>query len=402
MVLIPDPAASQTRVEVRGVVLEAGTERPVPDVLIRVDGAEGGIRSGTDGSFDLGPLPEGDRVLVFQHLAYGRHEHLLQVAGDSPLQLTIRLSAQAIRLESVAVETTSRRAREERAQGFSLHVVDRTQIEAALGTSRHLGDLIRQTIPGIRLRQANNLVGTQVCLEFRGASNISLLETRPCSHPMVFLDGVPVTDPTTLYGMVGLQTLNRIQVVPPAEAGARYGTGALYGVILIETVRPGVDPATLSPDALLRLSPGRTTFDWSQHPTGHPTTRAVLGGTIGNAVGLGAGIALARQCIGVDARDQIVSNCSLAGNVGAVAAGLLLPALGSALGARWGGQTSDSRGRLVPAALGAGLMLFPGYAFSLSTVGAGSEAANVVGAVLLTAGVPLVVTVADRLFREHR
>ena len=388
--------------EVRGTVVDATSGLGIPDVLVRVEGTALMARSGADGAFTLDPLEPGEWILLLQHLAYGEHNHPFTVTPGAPAELRIQLSEQAIQLEAVSVEAASARARRERAQGFSLQVVDRDQIEAALGTSRHLGDLIRQTIPGIRLRQGNNLVGTQVCLEFRGASNLSMLDTRPCNHPMVFMDGVPVTDPTTLYGMIGLQTLDRIQVVPPSEAGARYGSGALYGVILIETVRPGLDRRRMSPDELIRTSPGRATFDWTDHPTGHPTGRVILGSAVGNVVGLGLGIAVARQCIGVDRRDQIVSDCGVATNAGAVLAALALPALGGALGARWGGQTDDSVGRLLPAVFGAGLMLFPGYAFSLSTVGSGSEAANVVGGLFLAVGVPTLVTIADRLFRQTR
>lgn len=388
--------------EVRGTVVDATSGLGIPDVLVRVEGTALMARSGADGTFALDPLEPGEWILLLQHLAYGEHQHPFTVTAGAPAELRLRLSEQAIQLESVSVEATSARVRRERAQGFSLQVVDRDQIEAALGTSRHLGDLIRQTIPGIRLRQANNLVGTQVCLEFRGASNLSMLDTRPCNHPMVFMDGVPVTDPTTLYGMIGLQTLDRIQVVPPNEAGARYGTGALYGVILIETVRPGLDRRRLSPDALIRTSPGRATFDWTDHPTGHPTGRAVLGSAVGTAVGLGLGIAVARQCIGVDDLDQVIADCGTAGNAGAVLAALGIPALAGALGTRWGGRTDESVGRLLPAMLGAGFMLFPGYAFSLSTVGSGSEAANAVGGVFLAVGVPALLTIADRLFRQPR
>jgi hypothetical protein len=48
------------------------------------------------------------------------------------------------------------------------------------------------------------------------------------------------------------------------------------------------------------------------------------------------------------------------------------------------------------------MSLLPGYVYSLSTVGRGSDTANVAGAVLLLVGTPLAVTVADKLFRNTR
>ena len=48
------------------------------------------------------------------------------------------------------------------------------------------------------------------------------------------------------------------------------------------------------------------------------------------------------------------------------------------------------------------MALLPGYVYSLSSVGRGSDAANVVGAVLLLVGTPLAVTLSDKLFRDLR
>jgi hypothetical protein len=144
-----------------------------------------------------------------------------------------------------------------------------------------------------------------------------------------------------------------------------------------------------------------TTFDWSQDPRGHRTGSVLLGSAVGNALGLAAGLAIARQCI-VQADAQLRSTCSTAATAGAGAAAVLLPAVGSAFGARWSGRSDRSEGRLAPALIGAGLMIFPGYAFSLATAGGSNETVNAVGSVFLTLGVPLAVTLADRLYRSVR
>jgi hypothetical protein len=220
---------------------------------------------------------------------------------------------------------------------------------------------------------------------------------------MVLLDGVPVSDPNYLYGTVGLSNIERIQVIPPGEAGARYGTGSLYGVILIETRPPGSSrPAGDHPVVPLGLERSRMTFDWSEDPQGHPLGRAILGAAVGNSLGLVAGVAVGRRCIGVDDKDQIVASCSGAVDALSILGAMALPAVGGALGVRIGGATDGSVGRMLPALLGAGMMLFPGYAFSMSTVGGGSAAANAIGNTLLVAGPPLVLTIADRLFRNKR
>lgn len=395
-------ADAQQTVDVPGVVLDVATGLGIHDVILRVAGTSVSAATDEEGRFTLRGLPEGTWTLRVDHLAYGSHEHRIAVAADQTVEIQIRLAPEAIELEALVVEAESARTRSERAQGSSLHVVERAEIERALGTSRHLGDLIRQTVPGVRLRQGNNLAGTDVCIEFRAAATISLVQRRPCNHPMVVVDGVPVSNPNYLYGTMGLQNIERIQMIPPGEAGARYGTGSLYGVLLIDTRTPGryvpgedrrVDPVDLR---------RRTAFDWNRDPGGHPLLRTSAGALLGNAAGLAAGVAIGRRCIGMDPRDQIVTRCGTAGNLGAAAAAMVLPAVSAALGAHLGGSTAVSRGRLLPAVLAGGLMIFPGYAFSMATVGGGSEAANGVGAFMLVVGTPLFATLSDRMFRDLR
>lgn len=83
-------------------------------------------------------------------------------------------------------------------------------------------------------------------------------------------------------------------------------------------------------------------------------------------------------------------------------AGVVFPAIGSALGARYGGQTSLSRGDFMPTAIAAVMALVPGYALEVSSRRSGWEKTSTVAKVVLTIGVPAAVTFADRLFRKLR
>lgn len=399
------PAAAQEApgLDIEGVVLDVATGQGIPDAILRLTGTRVSAASDADGRFLLGDVPVGTWTLTVDHVAYGAYRHEIVVEGTGTVTIEVRLDQEAIELTPLVVEATTMAEERRRGRGSSFWEVTRPEIERAMGRSRHMGDLVAQTVPGIKLRQSNNLSQTDICLEFRAAATLSIVNSRPCNHPQVYLDGVPVTNPQYLYGSVGLHNLERIEVIPPGEAGARYGSGSLYGVLLIETRRPGGVRATQGPGAPMELErPGARTFDWQTDPAGHRTGRTLLGAALGNAAGLGLGLLLARECIMVTPTDEIETACGGAATVAAGASAVILPAVGSALGARLAGDTGASVGRLVPALVGAGMMLFPGYAFSMSTVGGDVEAVNKIGNVFLAVGVPVAVTIADRLFRSLR
>ena len=394
----PQVGWSQEGSDVAGVVVDASSGAPIADVILRVRGTVVSAASDAQGRFVLQNVPDGSWTLEVTHIRYGEKTHAIAVQAGVDVTLEIRLAEAAIELEPLVVEGETTIQRERRTTGASFWQVERTEIERAVGTSRHMGDVIRQTVPGLRLRQANNLSTTDICLEFRAAASISIVNQRACNHPMVLLDGVPVADPQYLYGSVPLQDIERIQVIPPGEASTRYGSGSLYGVLLIETRRPGLrnDAGTLAPQ------PSINTFDWEQDPAGHSVFKAFLGSAVGNALGLAAGVAIGRQCIDKATDAQISTTCSTAGTTASAAAAVALPALGAALGARLGGATDLSQGSLAPALMGAGLMLFPGYGLSMSEAASENPAVDVVGGFFLTVGVPLAVTLADRLYRKLR
>ncbi len=393
--------AAQATLDVPGVVLDHETRDGIPDVILRVDGIAVSAATDADGAFVLRDVPTGAWTLQVDHVAYGSHSHDVILDASVDVRLEIRLAQEAIELAPIVVDGETSLERRRRRTGASFWEVNREEIVEAIGTSQHMGDLIRQTVPGLKLRQASNLSRSDICLEFRAAASISIVNNRSCNHPMVLMDGVVVSDPQYLYGIVGLDNLERIEVMPPGEAGVRYGTGSLYGVILIETRRPGRSIGAPGSPAL-GMDREAFTFDWTRDPAGHSTGKTLLGSALGNAAGMAAGLAIAQQCIEITDNDELDSSCGAGRSVLAGTAAVILPAVGSAFGARWAGGTDTSVGRLVPALLGAGMMLFPGYAFSLSTVGGDQPTVNAVGNVFLAAGVPLAVTLADRLFRKLR
>ena len=391
------PLAAQDGTHVTGIVIDTSTGEGIPDVILRIRDTDISAASDAKGRFTLRSVAPGTWTLDVTHIRYGEASHEIAVQPGVDISLEVRLAEEAIELSPLLVEAETAVQRERRTTGASFWEVTREEFQRALHTSRHMGDVLRQTVPGLKMRQSTNMGRNDVCLEFRAAASISIVNNRACNHPKVLLDGIPVSDPQYLYGAVPLTDLERIQVIPPGEASTRYGSGSLYGVLLIETMRPGLRPS----DAVPMAPSGSSTFDWELDPAGHSGWSVFLGSAAGNALGVGAGLLVARQCFEKEG-PEISGKCGTLTNFLAGAGAVLAPAAGAALAARIAGTTERSRGSFLPSMVGAGLMIFPGYALSISEAASSSHAVAGAGAAFLALGVPLAVTLADKMYRHLR
>jgi hypothetical protein len=398
MLALAWPALAQPGI-VAGRVEDARSGEPVAQAGIVLVGTTHSALTARDGTFRLDRVPAGSYRLQVTHLGFGQQSIGIAVEAGQTVAVRITLTEMAIALQPITVEAISAEQRAIRAAGYRRGVVERADLAALEGSNMTIADALRMHVPSVRVRRIEQLVGTPVCIELR---TIRATFSGECLSPKVFLDGVPVSNPAMLFSGMGIRAVERIEVVPAAEAGVRYGTGSLYGALLIESRRPGAEGDD-DPDWLTRR---RTLhhFDWSLEPRRHPSKRSFALGAVGGAVGLGLGILAANECIGTraPANDRVISKCESWPTLGAAFAALSLPAVGAGLGAGFGGRTETSRGRLLPAALGGAMALLPGYALILTGKRMDSDGLHIAGITLLTLGTPLMATVADHQFRTMR
>ena len=409
-------AGAQTTSTIRGEVRDADSGEVLGDVVLRLADTQVSAVSDAEGRFVLRGIPVGTHALEIT--SPDRRAQRLSLAvnrGGETFEVVLHLTPDAVSMEvldafaapgaaseapTVPVTETFLEVPPADPGRYAGIVVERARLIQLSGGARNMGELVARAIPLLRPRESDRLVDGELCLEF-GASGPMSLNQEPmgCRHPQVYLDGVILGDPALAYELTNVEGLEWIQAIPPGEAAAEFG-GAPNGVILIATTG---SRGTLFPRSTRRLSTSRSTFDWDQDPQGHPFLKTFLFSAAGTALGLAAGVEVGRQCIFVEDRTQeLDSSCSQAGTAGVSLAAVALPALGAALGARIGGATDRSRGQLVPALLGAGLAIVPGYIYSLVTVGNGVDASNAAGKAFLLVGTPLVTTLADRLYRSLR
>ncbi len=364
--------------ELIGTVLDAATGAPVANATIWMEvraaaGASvtapqrGGVLTGADGRFRLGGVPAGLVVLHVEHIAYGRHAHPLEVDGEGTGLVLISVSPVAIELEPVLVDAESTWGLGGRSSPSSRNVIPRSVIAASASSGVSLGDFLGREVAGIYMRRSAQ-VGGAVCIEFRGARR----EDGLCRPPEVYMDGTAVPNPLDLFGYLSLDGLERIQVVSAAEAGTRFGPNSGWGVLLLETRRTGPEVAPGIPLVRRRVEP-LGAVDWSYELTPYPWARVYVTAFAGNALGLAAASAVMSQCMDLGTR-RFYRGDDACGAGLLLASGVVmsvLPALGGALGARFGGATSRSLGRLGRSMLYSVPAFVPGFAMASINSGRG-------------------------------
>lgn len=392
------PVHAQEPVEVFGRVVVRESGDPLQDATVRLYGSGIQTITETDGTFRLEGVPPGEHVLEVSHIAYGEQRERLQVDGEEDLAIEVIVSQTAIELAPLLVAVSPALELESRASGTRFNEITRAEIVAADSRGLDLARLLTQSVGGLRERRDRARVGTPICLEFRGAAR----GAGACRSPVVYLDGVRVSFPSMLYGTLDLASIERLQVIPPAEAGVRFGSGA-WGAVLIDTRRPGSGSPDLSaePGGEGEMTQPRVTWDWSVEARRHPGKRVFASAFVGNTLGLAAGAGLATLCLETGAADGVANTCGTMGMVGVGVAAVLLPALGGSVAGRMAGVTPLSQGELVPSLVGSTFALIPAYILGLNSeldFGTGSA----VGVLVAAVGAPLMNTIADRLFRRGR
>lgn len=391
------PVAAQTGV-LLGKVDDARAGTGVGEAFVQLTGTRLTAVTDATGRFQIPGIPAGPYTLTVSHIAYGGHTTEIRIAAGETTSVRVLLSDSAIALEPIDVDVLSNAERQARSAGYRRSVVSRAQLALAENTNMTMADVLRSYAPSVRVRSAGNFVGMPVCIELR---SVRATFRNDCLSPAVYLDGVPITNPTTLYNNLDVQLIESIEVVPAAEAGARYGSGALFGALLIETLRPGLVSEEGSKAVPGRRSPA---FDWSAEPTSHPSARSFLFGFLGNAAGVAIGVSAANNCIGTRApsNDRIISKCDSGATLASATAALVLPAFGGAVGSWLGGSTQTSKGRLLPGIVGGAMALLPAYGLLFSAERMNSDVLRGFGISLLVVGVPAITTLADHQFRSRR
>jgi hypothetical protein len=373
---------------VRGRVVDEQTREPIPGVLVRVHDTELTAVSGLDGRFIIAAIPAGSVVVYLNHIGYGEHLRVVVVRPGVETPMQARLTQRPIALPEVVAEGQTELEQRRRSQGFSMNEIRRETIDRASQMGLSLGQLLQQDMMGVRVRGS--------CVEYRGSASF---DDGLCREVSVFIDGVPITAPSTIYANMPLMDIERLEVMSPGEAGAQYGSMGGWGILMVET-RRGTRPdrPAAAKDELM------VGFDWEAEQRSYRWGRAASGSLIGNALGLGLSLAAADQCFRIRSRGVlgVRKRCNA---ITTMASGLLtlsLPSIAGSYGARWGGSTERSRGRILPGMVLGTISAATGYLLLVRGESWEDDGMMAAGTVILTVGTPALLLLADRTLRVLR
>lgn len=221
-------AAAQGGV-VSGRVLSGGG--PLPMAQVRLAGGAQGTVTALDGTFELGGVPVGDRVLEIRFVGYGTREIRFRQASDADTRLgDIRMEPQASDLAEVVVTGTMREV--SRADSpVPVEVITPKLFQRA--PSPALFDAVGM-VNGVRPQ-----INCSVCNT--GDIHINGMEG---PYTMVLIDGMPIVSGlSTVYGLSGIPTalVERVEVVK-GPGSALYGSEAMGGIINVITKDPVLAP----------------------------------------------------------------------------------------------------------------------------------------------------------------
>lgn len=218
LTLLVASAAQAQVLQLRGIVRDRNSHRPIPDVNITLAGSSIGTSTATNGSFTLRlENITGDRVLQFRHIGYdvlevpvdaikGRREVLLQ-PRVIPLQST---EISGTRMEGVAARDIPQRVETIEARDFDV----RGYVDA--------GDLLRTDH------------SVQVEEELSGRKTISMRGGN-ADEVVVLYDGVKlnsIADNLFDLSLVELSDIERFEIIKGSNT-ALFGSEAFSGVVNI-------------------------------------------------------------------------------------------------------------------------------------------------------------------------
>ncbi len=218
------PLVQFAQMTVQGVVVESGTQLPLPGVSIVIKGTTTGTATDFDGNYSL-EANTGD-VLVFSYIGFRTRE--ITVSGAT---LNVTLEEDLAQLDEVVVIGYGTTTVEDATGSVSAVTADEFNQGAIVSTDQ----LLTGKVAGVRITNSGGQPDAAPNIRIRGGSSLTAN-----NNPLIVIDGIPVdnTNPAGVSNPLSLINPNDVEsfsILKDASATAIYGSRASNGVIIITT-----------------------------------------------------------------------------------------------------------------------------------------------------------------------
>jgi iron complex outermembrane receptor protein len=260
-------AAQAPSGSISGRVVDSVTQQPLADVSVVIDGTRLGTVTQADGTYLIGGVPVGSRIVRARRIGYGSPTVTVSIAPNGTATANFSMDRRAAILEEVV--TTGYGTQRRMAITGSISTIDADQ--ANVGVTPNVNSLIQGRAAGVYMTQNSGEPGAGAQIRIRGGTSISA-----SNDPLYVVDGVPVPLVETEGRGISLEgfdgaALSRspLNMINPSDiesitilkdaAASIYGTRAANGVILIETKKGTSGGPSVEYDFYVgRSSPERT------------------------------------------------------------------------------------------------------------------------------------------------
>ena len=221
------PAQAQQTGTVQGVILDAGTARPVVGAQVFIQNTQLGMITNAQGRYLLVNVPAGAHTLRVELIGYAPGLREITVTAGQTTTANISLDQTAIALRELVVTGVSGGAQERAKVPFTVTRLDASQmpVPAVNPLSQLQG-----RVAGASIANVSGRPGSSPAVILRGPTSINA--SGRSQGPLYIVDGVVLSS--------GLSDLNpadieNIEIVKGAAASTLYGSRAAAGVISITT-----------------------------------------------------------------------------------------------------------------------------------------------------------------------
>ena len=235
---------------IRGTIVDANNQQPLPDVQISVAGTTVGGATGLNGTFLIRNVPVGERTLTVRRIGYSPATRTVTVAAGGEARVDIALTVTAAQLERVVVTGTVLGA-EARTLGNSVTSIDVADL-VTKAPVMNISEILQGKTPGVTLLPGSGTPGTAGEIRIRGAGSLSGY------RPVIYIDGIRYnaeptgnfaaggfgvsatalalsTQVTSALDFINPNDIESIEVLKGPSAATLYGADAANGVIQIIT-----------------------------------------------------------------------------------------------------------------------------------------------------------------------